>query len=153
MAFNEPGVPTPQVDSLDLKILQLLKADAQTSFVELGKRVGLSAPAVHARVKKLQKEGVIKKHTIEVDPQKLGLVVTAFVRIQTGANRCKDLAKELEKIPEVLECFTVAGEDDLLVKLRTSTPKQVLEIMDLLKQKGLVGRSQTHLVMESHFER
>lgn len=153
MPFSELPVSLPGIDAFDLKILQLLVEDAQRSFADLGKKVGLSAPAVHARVKKLEKEGVIKRHTIEVDPQRLGLVVTAIVRIQTGSSRCKDLAAELQKIPEVLECYTVAGEDDLMVKLRTSTPKRVLEVLDTLKQKGLVGRMHTHLVMETHFER
>lgn len=153
MSFRDPPPAPPSLDPMDLKILNLLCVDAKSSFAEMAKKVGLSAPAVHARVKRMEKDGVIRKYTVDVNPASLGLIVTAIVRMQTGANRCREVSREVEKYPEVVECYVVAGEDDLLMKIRTSTPFQVLEVMDRLKQKGLVSRTQTHLVMETSFER
>ncbi|MES2855970.1 MAG: winged helix-turn-helix transcriptional regulator, partial [Bdellovibrionota bacterium] len=65
-----------------MKILKLLSGDSKMAFAELGKKVNLTAPAIHARVKKLERLGIIKKYRIEIDYEKIGLPVTAFIRIQ-----------------------------------------------------------------------
>lgn len=152
MAFN-PQNPTAPLDEMDLKILQLLSQDAKMPFAELGKAVHLTAPAVHGRVKKLEKLGVIKHYSIELDHALIGLPVTAFIRVQIGKARCRDAAKKMLSFDEIVECHAVAGEDDLILKTRTATPLDLQNLLDKLKTQGLIESSISLFVLESHFER
>src|SRR5437868_1317478 len=109
------------IDETDRKILGLLKQDSRMQYAEIGKKVNLSAPAVHARVKKMEKEGVIKGYTVEISPVALGVSLCAFIRIAKSTGCSGDTAKHLEKIPQVEECHSVAGEDCVMVKVRAQS--------------------------------
>ncbi|MET0279721.1 MAG: Lrp/AsnC family transcriptional regulator [Steroidobacteraceae bacterium] len=143
----------PDLDEQDLKILQQLSQDAKTSYVQLGQLVGLTGPAVHGRVRKMEKGGVIRRYGIEVDYSVIGLPVTAFVRVQTGKTSCRDAGRLVSKYEEVIECHTVAGEDDLLLKTRTATPLDLQNLLDKLKTEGLIEKSISVFVLETQFER
>lgn len=123
------------------------------SFADMGKEVNLTAPAVHARVKKLEKLGVIKKYGIELDYARVGLPVKAFVRVQIGKMRCRDAGKKIMQFEEVVECHAVAGEDDLMLKTRTATPLDLQNLLDQLKTQGLIEKSVSIFVLETVFER
>jgi Lrp/AsnC family leucine-responsive transcriptional regulator len=153
MALGDNTLPAPHLDEVDLKILKFLSKDSKMSYSDMGKKLNLSGPAIHARVKKMEKTGVIKGYTIRIDPERVGQVVTSLVRVQTGKTRCRDIAKELGKIPEIHECYTVSGEDDLSLKIRTRTPMELQSVLDKLKVQNLIEKSITQLVMETHFER
>lgn len=140
------------MDELDLKILKLLAQDAKASYAEMGEKVHLTAPAVHARVKKMEKSGVIKHYGVEIDYEKAGLPVTAFVLLRTKL-RCSDAGKQLMKFPEIEECFSVAGEDDLILKTRTSTPLELQNLLDRMRTQGISEKSVSIFVLENHFER
>ena len=153
MAFGE-GLPQGALlDEVDLKVIQLLAQDARQSYADLGKALNLSAPAVHARVKKLEKIGVIKNYTIQVDYAKAGYPLISFVRLRLGSRRCADVARVLKSYPEVLECHSVAGEDCLVLKIRTQAPADLQKVLDRLRTDSLMETSITMIVMESHFER
>jgi Lrp/AsnC family leucine-responsive transcriptional regulator len=141
------------LDEQDLKILQQLSQDAKTSYVQLGQLVGLTGPAVHGRVRKMEKAGVIRRYGIEVDYEVIGLPVTAFVRVQTGKTSCRDAGQLVSKYEEVIECHTVAGEDDLMLKTRTATPLDLQNLLDKLKTEGLIEKSISVFVLETQFER
>ena len=141
------------LDSLDRKILSILKNDSRTPYSVIGKQVHLSAPAVHARVKKLEQNGVIEKHSIELAPEKLGANVCAFIRITKQKYSCADIATQLEKITEIEECHSVAGEDCLLAKVRTETPLALTNLLDRIRSVPGIERTVTIVVLQSHFER
>lgn len=152
MALNKKR-PHIELDDSDLNILKALSQDAKISFADLGKKVNLTGPAVHGRVKKMENSGVIKQYGIDIDFNLIGLPVCAFVRVQTGKLSCREAAKLVEKFDEVIECHAVAGEDDLLLKTRTATPLDLQELLDKLKTEGIIVNSVSLFVLETHFER
>lgn len=147
---------TPQrarLDEIDLNILKLMAKDAKLSFSEMGESVGLTAPAVHGRVRKMEKAGVIKHYGVDIDFARIGLPVTAFVRIRTGKIGCSEAGQLLSAYPEIEECHSVAGEDDLVLKTRTATPLELQQLLDKLRMDGLSERSVSIFVLQTHFER
>lgn len=152
MAFS-PQNTTALLDEMDLKILKLLSQDAKMPFAELGKAVHLTAPAVHGRVKKMEKLGVIKSYGVELNHALIGLPVTAFIRVRIGKMRCRDAGKKMLTFDEIVECHAVAGEDDMILKTRTATPLALQNLLDKLKTQGLIESSISLFVLESHFER
>lgn len=151
MALN--NLPHKAIDEIDLNIIKLLSENAKLSFAELGEKVGLTAPAAHGRVKKLESSGIIKNYTIALDYEKIGLPVTAFVRVQTGSISCRDAGVKVSPFDEIEECHSVAGEDDLMLKVRTTTPLALQNLLDKLKTKGLLQKSVSVFVLETIFER
>lgn len=141
------------LDETDLNIIKHLSKDSKISYADLGQEINLTAPAVHARVKKMEKSGIIKSYGIHLDFDKIGLPVIAFVRVQTGKMRCRDAAKKIVAFPEIEDCYSVAGEDDIMLKTRTSTPMDLQNLLDKLKTQGLIEKSVSILVLETHFER
>jgi DNA-binding Lrp family transcriptional regulator len=100
------------LDHLDIKILDLLQKDARISNLELSKKVNLSAPAVHARIKRLEAEGYIQKHVAILSHEKLGFDLLCFVFMSTNmhqAEKLESLEKTLESMKEVLECHCLSG--------------------------------------------
>ena len=152
MSFSQQGLGA-EVDETDLNIIKQLSQNAKMSFADLGKKIHLTAPAVHARVKKLEKAGIIKNYSAEIDFKKIGMPVTAFVRIQTGKQRCSEVGKQLMKYPEIEECHSVAGEDDLVLKTRTATPLELQNLLDRMRVQGISEKSISIFVLQTHFER
>ena len=124
-----------QLDDFDLRILRALQSDADQSMAELGERVGLSHTPCWRRVKKLEAAGYIRGRVVMLDPEKLDLSVNVFVEVHL-----KDHAEEslnafeeaVQAIDEVVECYTVSGEKDFL--LRVVVP-DVAAYEQLLKQR------------------
>src|SRR5689334_25100175 len=107
------------MDDIDRRLLSLLQADGRASYAELARGVGLSAPSVHDRVRRLERSGAISGYTAVVDPALVGLGVTALVGIlQREGVEQDDLADALGAIVEVEDCWFVAGEEAFVVKVR-----------------------------------
>jgi Lrp/AsnC family leucine-responsive transcriptional regulator len=141
------------IDGTDRTLLGLLSEDARQPYAELGQRVHLSAPAVHARVKKLEQTGAIRGYTIRVDPERLGKSVCAFIRILLTGGHCDRATASLQAFPEIEECHSVAGEDCILVKARTATPSELQELLEKIARLPGFGRTVTTIVLRTHFER
>ncbi len=112
-----------KIDKTDARILAELQKDARTSHQELSAAVHLSAPQCFRRVRKLEEAGVISRYVALLDPRSIGLSVTAFVSVTLKSAQTKDLAKfrtVVATIPEILECHTVTGEADFLLKVVSS---------------------------------
>lgn len=152
MALTPKRLP-PNLDEMDFNIIKSLSQDAKISFSDLGKAVNLTGPAVHGRVKKLEKLGVIKRYGIEIDFDLMGLPVVAFVRVQVTSLKNEDAAKKILQFEEVIECHSVAGEDDLMLKTRTATPLELQHLLDKLKALKIISKSVSIFVFETHFER
>ncbi len=141
------------IDQTDRMLLTLLKEDTKRKYSELGEIVHLSAPAVHERVKKLERAGVIRKYTIEVDPEALGLALQAFLRIHVSRVPCEEMARSLQRFPEVVECFSSAGEESMLVKVHTGSPSQLEILLNHIRQMPGVERVLTSVLLTTHFQR
>lgn len=144
-----------ELDDVDRKILSLMQQDSRTPFAEIGKKVHLSAPAVHARVKKMEASGVITGYSLRLAAEKVGAPLCAFVRIARSKGKSSDVADELLKIRQVEEVHSVAGEDCLIVKLRVASPVELSKLLDRIRQNPhyTVDRTITAVVLETHFER
>lgn len=152
--------PTMTLDATDRKLLRLLQEDARRSYRSLGESVGLGAPSVHARVQRLEKEGYIRGYHADIDPEKAGRTLTAYVSIGLEGGRKGEtprtdmVAEQLRKDPDVLEVHAITGEDDLLVKVRTSDIRG-LERLLLRSLEPLEGvrRTTTTIVVRTLLER
>ena len=141
------------LDQIDRMLLILLKEDAKRKYSDLGEIVHLSPPAVHERVKKLERAGVIRKYTVEIDPVALGLLVQAFVRIHVSHIPCEAMARALQALPEVVECFSSAGEESMLIKVQTESPSQLEALLNHIRQMPGVERVLTSVILTTHFRR
>jgi Lrp/AsnC family leucine-responsive transcriptional regulator len=118
------------VDETSLRILTELQSEGRLSMAELGRRVGLSAPAVTERVQRLERTGVITGYRAEVDAAALGLPLTAIIRVRPGPSQLRRIAEIAERTPEVVECLRITGEDCFLIKVHLRSIDQLEEVLD-----------------------
>src|SRR5688572_29877215 len=104
------------LDDVGLQILHELQENARISLSEIGRRVGLTPPAVAERVRRMEDSGIITGYHAQVNPAKLGLPITAFIRIGASENNATALRKRVAELPQITECHLITGADDLLVK-------------------------------------
>jgi Lrp/AsnC family leucine-responsive transcriptional regulator len=131
------------LDEIGWHILDELQRDARLSYSELGARVGLSAPAVAERMRRLEEAGVITGYRAEVDASKLGLPITAFIRCTAPGPQVGAIAR---KSPEVLECHRVTGSDAFILKVVVGSVPHLEAIIDRLLP---YGQPTTSLVLSS----
>ncbi len=141
------------MDDIDSQLLSLLQADARSSFADLARAVGLSAPSVHDRVRRLERSGALLGYTAVVDPAAVGLGVTALVGIlqREGAEQ-DDLADALAQIDEVEDCWFVAGEEAFVVKVRVADVDALEHTLGVLRRTQGVARTRTTVVLSTRFE-
>lgn len=143
------------MDTTDLKLLSLLQTEGRISNEKLGEAVGLSVSAVNERIKKLQKQDIVLGWEARINPQKVGLDVLAFIHILLG-ERIDDgrFLKEIEKIPEILECHHITGEWSYLMKVRCKNISHFESILgERIKVIPGVLRTQTLIALSSPLER
>lgn len=145
-------MPNSILDAKSRNLLAHLQQDARLSFAELGRRVGLSTPAVAERVRRLEEAGVIERYEARINPRALGLEVTAFVRIRvTGAETlARKLSKLAGELPEVLECHRCTGDESFVLKVRVGSVGELEKLIDRLTPFGMTS---TALVLSSPVER
>jgi Lrp/AsnC family leucine-responsive transcriptional regulator len=140
-----------RVDAKDRAILRVLQDDARTSQAEIGRRVGLSAAAVNERIHRLEREGVIRRFTILLDEQKIGVEITVYVEvfIESPAHE-KEFVALVSKLPEVQECHFVTGEFSCLVKARVVNRKALRElVLDRINSLAGVRQTRTYIVLDT----
>jgi Lrp/AsnC family leucine-responsive transcriptional regulator len=131
-------------DERDLDILRILQDDARATYADVGKRVGLSASAVHDRVRKLEAAGVIRSYRAIVDAEALGLFVTALIAVTPLDPRQPDnLPERVAEFPEVEDCYSVAGEASYILKVRTRTTSELEDLIRRLREKANVATHTT----------
>ncbi len=108
---------TKLLDPIGWRILAELQDDARIHFSELGRRVGLSTPAVIERVHRMEEAGLITGYRVEIDRQKIGLPVSAFIRVRVIGDAISHVIAVAREMPEVYECHHIAGEDTFLLKV------------------------------------
>ena len=146
--------PRTTLDGVDARLLALLQEDGRRSFADLGADVGLSAPSVHERVKKLEARGVIERYAALVDAPAAGVSLLAFVwLIQTPGTARADLTSAFARIPEIEECHHIAGEADYLLKIRARDTAHLERVVLALQTTEHVFTTETSVVLSSAFER
>ncbi|HEX6127278.1 MAG TPA: Lrp/AsnC family transcriptional regulator [Pyrinomonadaceae bacterium] len=138
------------VDDIDRKVLTELQQDARISYAELGRRVGLTTPAVIERVRKLEDAGVITGYRAEIDPAKVGLPITAFVRMSITGVDYSHIIEVAEQSEEVLECHRGTGGDSFIMKVAVSSVEHLQQIIDKLTPYGITT---TAIVLSSPVKR
>ena len=122
------------------------------TYGDIAKRVGLSASSVHDRVRKLEAAGVIRGYRTIVDADAVGLLVTALVAVTPlDPRQPDDLPERVEEFPEVQACFSVAGEANYILQVRTRSPAHLEELIRRLREKTGVN-TQTTVVLSIPFE-
>lgn len=108
------------LDEVDRRILSILQTKGNLSNVEIARTINLSPPATHARIKRLEKYGFIDLYTAHLNREKLGYGLLCFIFVKISAHQTKELEpfeSAIQKIPEILECHHITGEDDYLLKV------------------------------------
>ncbi|GGA55556.1 AsnC family transcriptional regulator [Edaphobacter acidisoli] len=118
------------IDDIDCEILAELQKNARIAFAELGRRVGLSTPAVIERVRRLEDGHVITGYRAVVDPAKVGLPVRAFVKVTVAGDKLQKFASLVRELPEVLECHRVTGAESFMVQIAVRDVRHMEELID-----------------------
>jgi Lrp/AsnC family leucine-responsive transcriptional regulator len=140
------------LDRLDLKILDLLQRQGRMSMTELGEQIGLSTSPVAERVRRLERRGVITGYHARVSPQAVGYTLLVFVEITLSSKSpqvFETVRREVQYLPDVLECHLVSGSFDYLVKARIGAMAQYRELLgSILKRIPVPSTSNSYVVME-----
>jgi Lrp/AsnC family transcriptional regulator, leucine-responsive regulatory protein len=138
------------LDGIGWKLLMLLQEDARRSYSELGRVVGLSAPAVAERVRRMEEAGIIVGYHTTVDAARVGLPLIAFMRLSEAGAHGSGLVAAIAAIPEVLECHRVTGGDSYVLKVIARSVGHLETIIDCLTPHAHVT---TSLVLSSPIAR
>ena len=141
-----------RVEETDRLILTLLAADGRMSYTDLGKATGLSTSAVHQRVKRLESRGLIKGYGATIDHERLGLPLTAFVSIRPiDPSQPDDSPDRLSTVPEIESCWSVAGEESYILKVRVETPLALEDLLGRIRSAANVS-TRTTIVLSTPYE-
>jgi Lrp/AsnC family leucine-responsive transcriptional regulator len=135
-----------QPDDIDVRLLEELQQDARVSNAELGRRVGLSAPAVAERVGRLQESGAITGFHAAVDPRALGLALSAVLRIRPAPREIPKVAQLARDTREVVECHRITGEDCFIAVLHVRDVEHLEEVIDAF---AFFGQTTTSIMQTS----
>lgn len=141
-----------RLDGRDLDIISALQEDARATYAEVGTRVGLSASAVHERVRKLEQAGVIRGYRAVIDPDAVGLGITALIAVTPfDPGQADDLPDRVADFPEVEDCLSVAGEASYVLKVRTRSTGDLEDLIRRLREKAGVA-TRTTIALSIPFE-
>ena len=129
------------LDRKDRQILEALQLDARQSLAALGKRIGLSQPAMSERVRKLEEAGIIEGYGARVNLRALGVGLEAIIRVQTEQANTRWYVALFEKMPEVLQADRVTGADCFVVRCAIASPHDLERVVDALAARGSVTTS------------
>jgi len=140
------------LEELDARIAAVLAADGRCSYTDLAEKVGLSVSAVHQRVRRLEKRGVIRGYTAQIDSEQIGLPLTAFVSLTPiDPAAPDDYPQRLAVMPEIEACHSVAGVESYIVKVRVRSPAALETLLGQIR--GTAGMTtRTTVVLSTPFE-
>ena len=134
-----------EIDSVNMRILEELAGEPRLTMAELGRRVGLSSPAIAERVRRLEESGVIAGYRLEINPGALGLPIGAYIRIRPNPGQLPQIIRVAQETPEVVECHRVTGEDCFILKVYIPAMDQ----LDRLLDSFLLYGTTTTLIIQS----
>ena len=141
------------IDHLDKHILSVLQENCKLPLVKIGERVGLSAPSVIERIKKLEESGVIRGYTAILDARKLGKDITAFIGVSINHPKLiTQFETAIDGFEDIQECHHVTGEYTLLLKVKADNTSDLEEVIRQIRSLEGVERTETSVVLSTHTE-
>ncbi len=142
------------IDVIDRQILEALLSKGRSTFAELAAQVGLTAPTVHDRVRKLERTGIIEGYSASVSPSTLGYHISAFVGITTtGSVPSREYEGRLAGISEIQECYSVAGEETYMARVITKNPRTLELLLQRIRDIPGTLRTKTTVVLSAPINR
>jgi len=135
-----------EIDPVNIRVLEELQRDPRLTMSELGRRIGMSSPAVTERVRRLEEAGVIRGYRLELNSVALGLPIAAYIRIRPNPGQLPRIAELAQQIPEVVECHRVTGEDCFILKVHIPAIDQLDSLLDAFL---LYGSTTTNIIQSS----
>lgn len=142
-AYTPPDGP---LDPTNRRLLAELRRNPRLPMTELGRRIGMSSPAVTERLRRLEEAGIIRGYRLDLDPAALGLPLTAFVRVRPNPGQLSRIAEVAAAIPEVAECHRVTGDDCFILKVHLPAMDQLDRLLDRFL---LYGTTTTSIVQST----
>lgn len=143
------------IDGIDKKMLRALMQDARTPILEIARQVGISGAAIHQRLRKLEKSGLIAGSKFVIDPKALGYTTMAFIGVYLDkAMSNPEAVKQLKKIPEVIECHYTTGNWSIFIKILCEDNAHLMHLLnnEIQQIKG-VSRTETFISLDQQIER
>ncbi len=134
------------LDDVNRGLLTELQADARLSLAELGRRVGLTAPAVGERLQRLEANGIVRGYRADIDPRALGYGLSVIVRIRPAARQLEAVANVARRTAEVVECHRITGEDCYIATLHVRDVEHLEQVIDRFTP---FGQTTTSIVQSS----
>ena len=138
--------PTQELDDIGWALLRELQDNARLSFSELGRRVGLTPPAVADRIRRMEEAGIIRGYRLDLDHARIGLPLTAVIRVTHRGVNCLELGRIMSEYPEVLECHRLTGAESYSMKVALRSVEHLQELIDRLMP---YGETVTSIVLSS----
>jgi Lrp/AsnC family leucine-responsive transcriptional regulator len=136
----------PLLDDVNMRILTVLSCDPRMTMATLARRSGMSAPAVTERVRRLEEAGVIRGYRIDVDPTAFGLPIAAYIRVRPNTGQLTRVAELARRVPEVVECHRITGEDCFILKVHIPAMDQLDRLLDRFQ---FYGSTTTSIIQSS----
>ena len=134
------------LDDVNVRLLGELLHEPRLTMSELGRRIGMSSPAVTERVRRLEEAGIILGYRLDINPVPLGLPISAYIRIRPNPGQLPRIAELARQIPEVVECHRITGEDCFILKVHLPGMDQLDRILDAFL---LYGSTTTSMIQSS----
>lgn len=134
------------LDDVNVSLLKELQQEPRLTMSELGRRVGMSSPAVTERVRRMEEAGIILGYRLDINPTALGLPITVYIRIRPSPGQLPKVAELARQIPEVVECHRITGEDCFILKAHIPAMDQLDRILDAFL---IYGSTTTSIVQSS----
>jgi DNA-binding Lrp family transcriptional regulator len=141
-----------ELDHTDLVLIDAVQRNAAQRLEDLGRLVHLAPSSVHDRLRRLERDGVIRRWTVSLDAGAVGLGVLAFIGVR-GSKACSALTGKFESIPEIEEAHSVAGDLSLLLKVRVKDTSALIDLIERLKQVDGVEETHTTVVLKTQLDR
>jgi Lrp/AsnC family leucine-responsive transcriptional regulator len=140
------------MEEIDRRIVRLLLADGRMSYTDLGRATGLSTSAAHQRVRRLEQRGVIKGYRAVVDPEAVGLPLTAFISVKPFDPAAPDdVPDRLKALSEIESCHSVAGDENYILKVHVATPSALEGLLARVRSAANVS-TRTTIVLSTPFD-
>lgn len=134
-----------KLDVFNIKILDCLKENARMPFAQIGKAIGLTAPAVAQRIQTLEKEGVIEGFTVKINEAHFGIDIRAIITLKYGMGKRASFIKKVREYKEVHSCYMVTGDDCVVMMVHLRNNKHLVEFLDRISEYGI---SRTSIILE-----